>query len=963
MSRRRVDAGNDRGGAVDEFYWLDGPEDGHLSRLVRHGRWIALGLLVLLLALRVADVTPVQILRLWGLDLQLQLRPSALAPSPVLVVDVDDRSLAALGQWPLPRRHLVDLLDRLSEARVDTVAINILFSEPDRLSPGALARSLPELDVDLRRRLEALGSSDEALARSMSRIKTVTAVAAASPGEAGQSGPAPQSRIALRGSVEPVDIPSIGGIIENIPTIRAAGFGEGIVNVLPEPDGIYRRVPTVFQSQGTLLPGMAADIARVVLGQTGMLVETPPPFGMTGMSIGPLFLPTDLQGRIWVNTADPQRIPVFSAIDVLEGRIDDAALRGRIVMIGTSAAGVGERVRTGLGGAISGLQFQALAVDTMVSGTTPRRPALFDWLEIVLTAVAGLVLIWGLPRLSAHLKPIAGVALLCLAAAASIYVSLAANALVDPTFFSFTCMVLVTSFVVGDYRTEVVLRRRNDAALKRHDAYIREVIDASFDAIVTIGEDGRIRTATRAARRLLGSGGEATAGQSIAHRFSGAWADHLALDPAGTLKAAAAQPDPIEVSARGATAASIFPTEITLAPSIAGAEQVYILVLRDVSARKAAEETAALSTQRLHDAVDAISDGFALFAPDGTLLRCNDAYRDMLDVDVDEADGLSYNAVLTAFVSGRHVPAEAAGRVEEWVNARLSVFAAKSQRYEMETADGRWYQVDERRTVEGGMVCVYSDITEIKRREVELRSAMERAELASVAKSQFLANMSHELRTPLNAIIGFADMLRAQPFGPLGSDRYVSYADDISGSGSRLLKMIEQILEFARLERLQSHIDESGIDVPAAVLAAVTDLTPAAQDRGVALEPRIEPSLPALRADPQLLYQIIQNLMANAVKFSTAGSTVRVTAGLDDRRRIVLSVVDTGIGIPAELIEHITQPFWQHPDVMTRPHEGVGLGLAIVSGNVEAHDAELSIESVPGEGTTMTVIFPSYRTV
>ncbi|WPZ36603.1 CHASE2 domain-containing protein [Thalassobaculum sp. OXR-137] len=962
-SRTPGNAGIQQTGVTSELHWLDGPEDGRLSRLVRHGRLIAAGLLCVLLALRILDVAPLQVLRLWGFDLQLQMRPESTAPSSVVTIDVDDRSLAAVGQWPWPRRYLVDLVDRLADAGVDTIAFNILFAEPDRMSPDVLARSLPDLDGDLRQALQALGGYDEALAQAMQRIRTVTAMAAILPSDGAATGSGAPSRIAVRGHGDIDILPAIGAVTDSVPPIRLASAGQGIVSLLPEPDGTARRVPAVFRVDGTMQPGMALDIVRVALRQPNMLVEVPSPLGMAGVSVGQVFVPTDARGLIWIDTTDPERVPTVSAVDVMAGRVPPAALAGRIVVIGSSAAGVGERVRIGFGGSVSGLQFQALATDTILTGRAPRRDVGLDWIEILAAALTGIVLIAVLPRIAPHLKPVVGIGLMAAAVGVCAYAQIGFGTLVDPTFFSLTSILLVGSFAIGDYRAESVLRRRNESALKRHDAYIREVVDASFDAIVTIDGDGRIRTANRAACDLLDSGGGDLIGQPIFHRISGAWAQELAAEPAGTLASAVARSQTIEAEAGSAGNTLSVPTEITLAESMAGSRRVFILVLRDISARKSAEESAARSTQRLHDAVDAISDGFALFAPDGRLLRCNAAYEEMLDAEIEQSDAPLYGGLLRDFVSGCHAPAEAAGREEEWIEARLSVFAARSQRYEMETVDGRWYQVDERRTVEGGMVCVYSNITEIKGREVELRAAMERAELASQAKSQFLANMSHELRTPLNAIIGFADMLRSEPFGPLGNDRYVGYANDISGSGSRLLKMIEQILEFARLERLQSNIDESGIDVTAAVLAAVTDLTLSAGERGVHIVPAVQPSLPALRADPQMLYQIIQNLLANAVKFSGEGKEVRISAALDDKRRIVLTVADQGIGIPANLIGQITQPFWQHPNAMTSSHDGVGLGLAIVSGHVEAHDAELSVSSEPGRGTTMTVTFPSYRTV
>ncbi len=942
--------------------WLDGPQDGQLRHLVRRSRLIAACVLVALMALRIADVAPIQIPRLWSFDLLLQHRAPSAEPSPVVAVDIDDPSLARLGQWPWPRRHLVDLVIRLREGGAAMIVFNILFTEPDRMSPKNLGRELPGLDPDLRARLLAAGGYDEALAAAMWGIPVVTAVAAAPVAVSVPDDPGRQGRLAVRGTPDIEGLPAIGAIIDSVPPIRSASAGRGIVNLLPEPDDIARRVPTVFRVDGILEPALALETARVALGRQNVLVEVPTPLGVAGLSVGPLFVPTDGEGRLWVDTAESGRVPTISAAEVLAGRATREELAGRIAVVGTSASGVGEQMRIGDGRRVSGLQLQSLAIDTLMTGRAPVRDRVFVWAELAVTAIAGLLLIVVLPGVALIWKPVAGLGLAGLFAAAALSFQGVSGALVDATFPAGTVLLLAVVFLLGDFRAESLLRRRNEAALKRHDAYIREVVDASFDAIVTIGAEGRIRTANRAAAALLGAPGGTLVGRSIHERLAGAWARTLDEDPAAALRAAAASPDTIEAEVpaeRGGV-----PTEITLAESVAGDERVYVLVLRDLSARRAAEDWAARTTQRLNDAVDAISDGFALFAPDGQLVRCNAAYLELIGAGADEVTpGTAYSDLLAAFAAGPHAPSEAEGRQEEWAQTRLSVFAAESQRYEMATVDARWYRVEEHRTAEGGMVCIYSNISEIRDREVELEAAKEQAEAASFAKSQFLANMSHELRTPLNAIIGFSDMMREQPFGPLGNDRYLTYASDISSSGSRLLRMIEQILEFARLEKLESNIEEAGIDVVATVMSAVTDLSPVAAERRVRILADLDPALPALRADPQMFYQITQNLLANAVKFSPAGATVTVAARTDGERRIVLSVADNGVGIPQEMLHNITQPFWQRPNAMTSSREGVGLGLAIVSAHVDAHGAELAVDSRPDEGTTVTVTFPAFRSV
>ncbi|WP_193171496.1 CHASE2 domain-containing protein [Nisaea nitritireducens] len=949
-----------------DFPWLDGPEDGQLRRLIRQSRLIAGGLLILLILLRVLDVTPVQIVRLWGFDLLLQTRTTHTEASPVVVVDVNDESLAQLGQWPWPRIYYVELIDRLREAGAAMAVFDILFSEPDRMSPENLAVSLPGLSPDLRRNLSELGSYDAALAAAIQTIPTVNAAAARTPGRPGAPAQARPGRFAVHGYPDIEDLPGISGLIESVAPVGPAGVGEGIVNLLPEPDGAARRAPAAFRVGETIEPGLALEAARVALGQSSMLLEVPSTLGMSGVSIGPLFVPTDSMGRIWIDTANPERVTTLAAHEILQGNVPEAELTGRIVVIGTSASGIGEKVRTGMGNTVmSGLHLQALAVDTILTGRTPLRDRSFFVMEIAAALLLGLLLILLLPRTSLIWKPLTALAAVAVMTTASVAAYGAGGALVDASFPIIALLLVTGNFALADFRGEILRRRRNETTLKQHDAYFREVVNASFDAIVTIGENAKVRTANRAAGQIFGIPASELIGHSIAGRLSGDWARGLAAAPADILRQTAAEPTTIETGILDPETSSVMrPTEITLTESIAGRDRVFVLVLRDISDRKAAEESAERSSQRLREGIDAISDGFVLYSPDRHLILCNDHFRKMLGNAGDAAvAGVEYTDLLKHYLVCRGVTLEEDERAKVWLDDRRRHFASSVEPYELQTDDDQWFRVDKRRTAEGGMVCVYSNITELKQRAIELKAAKEQAELASLAKSQFLANMSHELRTPLNAIIGFADMMRGEPFGPLGNERYVDYASDISDSGSRLLRMIEQILEFARLEKLQSRIENSEINLTETIHAAVTDLTPAAQEHDISVTLDLSETLPALRADPQMLYQIVQNLLANAVKFSAAGSVVTIRSRTDDERRIVLSIQDSGIGISPELIESITQPFWQRPGAMTSSREGVGLGLAIVKAHVEAHEASMDVDSTPGQGTIVTITFPASRTV
>jgi len=255
------------------------------------------------------------------------------------------------------------------------------------------------------------------------------------------------------------------------------------------------------------------------------------------------------------------------------------------------------------------------------------------------------------------------------------------------------------------------------------------------------------------------------------------------------------------------------------------------------------------------------------------------------------------------------------------------------------------------------------DVTERKQAEENLRQALVRAEEASQAKSVFLANMSHELRTPLNSIIGFSETLKEQMFGPLGTLKYREYAGDINASGTHLLDVINDILDISKIEAGEVEVSDEAVNLPALVESGITMLREQAETRDVTLS-RVFPSdCPRLRADPRHIKQIVINLVSNAVKFTPPKGTIRLEISMDAQNGISIAVVDTGVGIKAENIAKILEPFGQVGDIYSRDHEGTGLGLPLAKSLSELHGGNLRIVSQPGEGTTVTVRFPPDRTI
>lgn len=253
------------------------------------------------------------------------------------------------------------------------------------------------------------------------------------------------------------------------------------------------------------------------------------------------------------------------------------------------------------------------------------------------------------------------------------------------------------------------------------------------------------------------------------------------------------------------------------------------------------------------------------------------------------------------------------------------------------------------------------DITEQYRQQRRIEAALRQAEEASRAKSQFLANMSHELRTPLNAIIGFSEIIRDQMFGSVGVPRYVDYARDINGSGTHLLALIGDILDMSRIEAGYYALDEKAVDLSGVIASALTMVRPQAERGGITLRNLSPDTLPQLRADERVIKQVLINLLGNAVKFTPGGGTIDVVFRQLPDGTPSLTVIDTGIGIPPERLEHIFEPFQLAKAEVARQHGGTGLGLSISKRLMELHGGSLTLSSAINSGTQAQMTFPAWR--
>lgn len=387
----------------------------------------------------------------------------------------------------------------------------------------------------------------------------------------------------------------------------------------------------------------------------------------------------------------------------------------------------------------------------------------------------------------------------------------------------------------------------------------------------------------------------------------------------------------------------------------------YISVVTDITPLTEAEAQISRRADELAFMLSSIRHGVTLWGADRRLVASNAVASQLLELPPGllTPGGTEDELIDTMLRRGHYGQGEeAVARAQALRNMDRSVTVVR----QATSRSGRVVDFRSDPTPDGGWVSTFTDVTEARAAQDELRRAKETAEAANQAKSRFLATMSHELRTPLNAVIGFSDALLHEAANP-NSSRVAEFATQINDAGRQLLGLINSILDVARIESGRFDLAADRVDVPRLVRNCVRQSDAAAQAAEITLIADVADDLPQLRADERRLQQALNHLLSNAVKFTEAGGTVTVGAAHEPDGQLLLFVRDTGIGIPEDDISRMFEPFTQVDSTLARRFQGAGLGLYVSRALVAGHGGSLALSSVPGQGTSAEIRLPAERVI
>ena len=439
-----------------------------LTRVFGEGRWAALILLIGLVALRVWDPQIVETMRVKVYDVYQQIKPRP-APEPmVYIADIDEASLAELGQWPWSRLVIGQLLINIAQAGA-FAGFDVVFSEPDRLSPGRFVEAMPGLPPDIAEQLKQLPDNEAFLARVLQATRAVL-------GQAGNAVETPRELLPKAPALAVVNmnpdfrgdlaalvartIADFPGLISNLPALEDAAGGRGLFSVNPETDGIVRRIPAVSHVAGNVYPTLAIEMLRVMTGASTIIVRMMPPFGVEDVVLqGVARIPTDAHGRLWPHYAKFTPDRYIPAKDIVAGTFDAAKLRGKLVILGASATGLRDIRATPVDQAVPGVEVHAQLLESILTNALLVHPGWGDTVEQLAVLLVGLLMIFGFVFIGAKWTIVLFVGIAAAMFGGSWYMFSAQQMLLDASYATLCAFLIYVVVTYLSYSREQAQRQ------------------------------------------------------------------------------------------------------------------------------------------------------------------------------------------------------------------------------------------------------------------------------------------------------------------------------------------------------------------------------------------------------------------------------------------------------------------------------------------------------------------------
>jgi adenylate cyclase len=437
------------------------------------GRAIGLLLLFVFLAIRIWDPPPLQELRLRSFDLYQLLLPRVTDQRPVTIVDIDEQSLRAYGQWPWARTRVAELINRLTAMGAVIIGFDVVFAEPDRLSPGIAADSFANLDDATREKLRTLPSNDDVLAAAIRKSRVVLGQSGiTAPIDQGDLSSIPRTTVATRPPDPTPWLVSFPHLLVNTPVLEKAAAGRGLFSIQPERDGIVRRIPIVMEAGGLIMPALSLEVLRVGFGAQAIRII---PNEVEGggveevQTIPPRFrLPTDRNGKLWVHFSRSERDIYVSAKDVIDGKVAPDRIAGKIILIGTSAIGLLDIKTTPVDPVMPGVEVHAQVIEAALTGSLLSYPFYAKGVEVIVAFLVGVAIVIFAPMIGALPLLILGACVGAGLAAVSWYFFQEQNLLFDVTFPLMSSFGVYAALVFVNYVREQLDRQRIRSAFGQY---------------------------------------------------------------------------------------------------------------------------------------------------------------------------------------------------------------------------------------------------------------------------------------------------------------------------------------------------------------------------------------------------------------------------------------------------------------------------------------------------------------